>query len=331
MKDFFNEKKLSPEKPSVNLLAWQIVQRMIESRQSCGISVKKAPNGVTVLDAGIESCGGFLAGKIITEICMGGLAQAEIISGVYGELNIASIFVCSDNPALSTLGSQFAGWRINRLHFSAIGSGPARALALKPKKVYEEINYEDYADKAVLVLETKEFPPAQIVDDLVERIHVAPENLTLILVPINSVAGMTQVSGRIIETAVHRLQKLGLDPKMIQHAWGCAPIAPCHPMPDESMGRANDAILYGGIAHCIIKCKDDERVERIVREATSMTSVAYGRTFIETFKEAEGEFYKIDPNLFAPARITLTNLDTGSSYTAGRLNFEILRKSFGVN
>ncbi len=41
------------------------------------------------------------------------------------------------------LGSQFAGWRIKDGDSIAIGSGPVRALALKPKDVYEEIGYKD--------------------------------------------------------------------------------------------------------------------------------------------------------------------------------------------
>ena len=55
------------------------------------------------------------------------------------------------------LGSQFAGWRIKDGDQIAIGSGPVRALALKPKDVFEEIGYKDQSDKAVLTLESNSF------------------------------------------------------------------------------------------------------------------------------------------------------------------------------
>lgn len=312
---------------SVNRLAWKLLDKLCENPDFYGVKVEKTGSGATIVDAGIEVKGGFQAGKIITEICMGGCGKAEIIPRRYGELELPSIFVYTDHPVIATLGSQFAGWQIKDGDYFAIGSGPARALALKPREIYEKIGYRDDFDKAVVVLETDKHPPEKLLERFVKDCHVLSKNLAVILTPTASIAGATQVSGRIIETGIHKLSKLGLDPNVILYAWGCAPISPIHPKFVKAMARTNDAILYGGIAYYVIEYEDEEELKEIVEKAPSKASKDYGKLFIEIFKEADYDFYKIDPNLFAPAIIIVNNIQTGKIFRAGEINAEILTKS----
>lgn len=312
---------------SVNRLAWKLLDKLCENPDFYGVKVEKTGSGATIVDAGIEAKGGFQAGKIITEICMGGCGKAEIIPRRYGELELPSIFVYTDHPVIATLGSQFAGWQIKDGDYFAIGSGPARALALKPKEIYEKIGYRDDFDKAVVVLETDKHPPEKLLERFVKDCHVLSKNLVVILTPTASIAGATQVSGRIIETGIHKLSKLGLDPNVILYAWGCAPIPPIHPKFVKAMARTNDAILYGGITYYAIEYEDEEELKEIVEKAPSKASKDYGKLFIEIFKEADYDFYKIDPNLFAPAIIIVNNIQTGKIFRAGEINAEILTKS----
>jgi len=312
---------------SVNRLAWKLLDKLCKNPDFYGVKVEKTGSGATIVDAGIEAKGGFQAGKIITEICMGGCGKAEIIPRRYGELELPSIFVYTDHPVIATLGSQFAGWQIKEGDYFAIGSGPARALALKPKEIYEKIGYRDDFDKAVVVLETDKHPPEKLLERFVKDCHVLSKNLAVILTPTASIAGATQVSGRIIETGIHKLSKLGLDPNVIFYAWGCAPISPIHPKFVKAMARTNDAILYGGITYYVIEYEDEEELKEIVEKAPSKASKDYGKLFIEIFKEADYDFYKIDPNLFAPAIIIVNNIQTGKIFRAGEINAEILTKS----
>lgn len=312
---------------SVNRLAWKLLDKLCKNPDFYGVKVEKTGSGATIVDAGIEAKGGFQAGKIITEICMGGCGKAEIIPRRYGELELPSIFVYTDHPVIATLGSQFAGWQIKEGDYFAIGSGPARALALKPKEIYEKIGYRDDFDKAVVVLETDKHPPEKLLERFVKDCHVLSKNLAVILTPTASIAGATQVSGRIIETGIHKLSKLGLDPNVILYAWGCAPISPIHPKFVKAMARTNDAILYGGITYYAIEYEDEEELKEIVEKAPSKASKDYGKLFIEIFKEADYDFYKIDPNLFAPAIIIVNNIQTGKIFRAGEINAEILTKS----
>ncbi|NWG10881.1 methenyltetrahydromethanopterin cyclohydrolase [Candidatus Bathyarchaeota archaeon] len=314
---------------SVNRLAWKLLEKLCVNSEFYGVKIDETSSGATIIDAGITAKGGFNAGKVITEICMGGCAKARITCRQYGELELPSIFVHSDHPVIATLGSQYAGWQIKEGDYFAIGSGPARALALKPKDIYEKIGYKDDFDKAIVVLETDKQPPEKLLERLLKDCHVLPENLAVILTPTASIAGATQVSGRIVETGIHKLGKVGLDPNVIIYAWGIAPIAPIHPKFVKAMARTNDAILYGGIAYYAVEYENEEELKAIEEKAPSKASKSYGKPFIEIFKEAGYDFYKIDPNLFAPAIIVVNNLKTGNTFQNGDINANALAESFG--
>lgn len=314
---------------SVNRLAWKLLEKLIENPVFYGVKVGKTDTGTTIIDAGIEAKGGFEAGRLITEICMGGCGKAEITCKEYGDMTLPSIFVQTDLPIIATLGSQYAGWQINEEGFFAIGSGPARALALKPKEIFQEIGYKDDFDEAVVVLETDKHPPPKLIERIAKDCRVSLENLAVILTPTASLAGATQVSGRIVETGIHKLRKVGLDPNVILYAWGIAPIPPIHPKFANAMARTNDAILYGGTAYYAVKYDDEDELEKIVQESPSKASKDYGKPFMQIFKEAKYDFYKIDPRLFAPAVIIINNVRTGNTFKNGEINIEVLTKSFG--
>jgi methenyltetrahydromethanopterin cyclohydrolase len=258
---------------------------------------------------------------------MGGLGKAEVTSRKYGEVELPSIFVYTDHPAIAALGSQFAGWNIKEEDYSAIGSGPARALALKPKEIYEEIGYKDNFNRTIVVLETDKQPPEKLMKRIAEECRVSCENLAFILTPTASLAGATQIAGRIVETGLHKLEKVGLDPKAVLSAWGCAPIPPTHPKFVKAMARTNDAILYGGVSYYTVEFEDDEELAKIVEKAPSKASKDYGKPFLEIFKAAEYNFYKIDPNIFAPAMLMINNVKTGKVFKAGEINVKTLMES----
>lgn len=324
-------KKLPQSRISVNRLAQQLVRRLCEKAEEYGVTVKETELGATIIDAGINAEGGFLAGRMITEICLGGCGRAEILSARYGDLELPSISVQTDHPAVALLGSQLAGWKVKVEDYSAMGSGPARALALEPKGIYEKIGYADRADMGVLVLETPREPTKEVITHISRRCKVPPDRLSLILVPTSSVAGSTQISGRVVEQGIYRLTKLGFDPKLITHGWGYAPIAPVHPKFAQAMGRTNDAILYAGVAGFVTSFGDEEKLKRLVEGACSSSSKSYGRPFAEIFKEAGYDFYKVDPALFAPAVLIVNNTQTGNTLKSGRFNVEVLKRSLGLD
>jgi len=315
------------------------VRKLCDEAEKYAVSVEETPSGATLVDAGIKAEGGFFAGEMVTEICLGGYGRATVCPIQYGDMILPSVFVNTDHPALSTLASQFAGWQIKGEGFSAIASGPARALALKPKHLYETLNFKEESDIAVLVLETETKPTEEVILQIAEKCRVTPKNLFLIMFSTTSLTGATQVSGRIVETGLHKLERLGLDPLIVKHAWGYAPIVPIHPSSGEAMGRTNDAILYAGVTNYMVNFEDEKRLEEIVKQAPSSASKMLQEArrlaeknprFLDIFKEAGFDFYKIDPNVFAPAVVAINNMRTGKTFRAGSLDIEVMKGSLGL-
>src|SRR3989304_1380491 len=326
-------------KISLNLSALALLKKLCNEADKYNVIVEETDSGATLVDAGIKPEGGFLAGALVTEICLGGYGKANVVPIQYGDVVLPSVFVLTDHPALSTLASQFAGWQSKGNDFSAIAAGPARALALKPKHLYEKLNYREESDVAVLVLETEKRPPENITQQVAEKCNVTPKNLFLIMFSTTSLTGATQVSGRIVETGLHKLERLGLDPLIVKHAWGYAPIVPVHPSSGEAMGRTNDAILYGGVTNYTLNYDDEQKLEDIVKQAPSSASrmlqearrlAEKNPRFLDIFKEAGFDFYKIDPDIFAPAVVAINNMKTGKTLRAGSLDIEVLKSSLGI-
>jgi methenyltetrahydromethanopterin cyclohydrolase len=314
---------------SVNQIAWQKAQKIINNPLLFGVMVSKSTAGATIIDAGVNAKGGFQAGKKLTELCLGGAGKAQLGFKNYGDLNLPSITISTDHPAIATLGSQFAGWRIKDGEQIAIGSGPIRALALKPKDIYDEIGYKDQSDKAVLTLESNTLPSDALIEKVTGASGIKAQNLIIVVAPTSSIAGLTQVAGRVVEVGIHKLRTLGLSPKIIWYAMGCAPIPPVGTDFDVAMARTNDAILYGGTVYCTINYDDETALQKIVEQAPSKASKDYGKPFLQIFREADKDFYKIDHGLFAPAQIIINNAKTGKTLKAGQVNPVVLSQSLG--
>ncbi|MGD6852197.1 MAG: methenyltetrahydromethanopterin cyclohydrolase [Candidatus Bathyarchaeia archaeon] len=314
---------------SVNQWAWEKAQKLLENPQSYGVVITKSSAGATIVDAGVKAPGGFEAGKILTELCLGGAGKAELGFKSYGDLSFPSVTITSDYPAVAMLGSQFAGWRIKDGDNIAIGSGPVRAIALKPKEIYEEIGYTDQSDKAVITLESNVLPTDVLIEKVCKNSNIAASNLIVVVAPTASVAGLTQVAGRVVEVGIHKLHTLGLDPKVIRYAMGYAPIPPVGPDFEVAMARTNDVILYGGTVYLTVDYDDEAKLQQLVKDAPSVNSKDYGKPFLQIFLDAGKDFYKIDGGLFAPALLMINNAKTGRTFKAGQINPGVLAQALG--
>jgi methenyltetrahydromethanopterin cyclohydrolase len=314
---------------SVNQLAWQKVQKFLNNPELYGVDISKSSAGAIIIDAGVKASGGFAAGKLLTELCLGGAAKVQLGIKSYGDITFPSITITSDHPAIAMLGSQFAGWRIKDGDNIAIGSGPVRAIALKPKETYEEIAYTDQSDKAVIVLESNVLPSDVLVEKVCKASNIEATNLIIAVAPTASVAGLTQVAGRVVEVGIHKLHTLGLDPKTIRYATGYAPIPPVGPDFEVAMARTNDVILYGGVVYLTVDYDDETKLQQLVNDAPSINSKDYGKPFLQIFLNADKDFYKIDNSLFAPAMLMINNAKTGKTFKAGKINPHVLAQALG--
>ncbi len=310
---------------SVNELALDIVEDMLDYEEELNIQSRKFSNGATVIDCGINVKGGYDAGIMFVQICMGGLAGVNIQVGEINGIPVPFVWVYTDHPALACLGCQKAGWKIEFDNFKAIASGPARALALKPKETFELIDYEDDTDYAVIALEADRLPNAEVMEFIARECDVDVEETYAVVAPTRSLVGSIQISARVIETALFKMIQLGYDPKLVRNAIGRAPIAPVMENDIKAMGATNDSIIYYGSVILTV-----DRYEDTLENLPSDKSSSYGKPFYEIFREAGGDFYKIDPNVFAPAKVVINDASTGKTFVHGKLNAEILLKSYGL-
>ena len=211
--------------------------------------------------------------------------------------------------------------------YFAMGSGPLRAIARVETELYEKLDYAEPADgPGVLVLETRAPPTAEVAAWLAQKSGVDAERLTLLVAPTASPAGGVQISARVVETALHKLLHLGFDVRSVLTGFGTAPVPPVAKNDLRAIGRTNDCVLYGGSVHLTIRGDDDE-LARLTERLPSSASRDYGTPFYELFQHYGGDFYKVDPALFSPAEVYISNLDSGRTFHAGGRNADVLRRS----
>ncbi len=305
---------------SVNDNAIGLVQEMIENEENLDVRASTLGNGTSVIDAGVNVQGGYRAGRIFSEICMGGLGEVRLSME-----DRPKVHVQADHAPISCLGSQYAGWSINVNDYNAMGAGPARALS-RVEDLFEELGYEDDSKKGVLTLESGELPGEEVADYIAEKCGIEPEDLYLLVAPTASIVGSVQISARVVETGIHKLHTIGFDVDKIISGIGSAPVAPVAENDLKAMGKTNDCTLYGGKTIYNVNAEDSE-IEEIIDEVPSQASEDYGSPFLEIFEKYDRDFFKIDRELFSPAKITINNVNTGSVYQSGEVNEEVLRKS----
>ncbi len=329
-----------PQQVSVNAHALPIVKHMIANADKLRLKIGKFANGATLIDAGIDALGSLEAGRLVGEVCMGGLGKIGITQSGQFSRWPTLVKVHSNNPVIACLGSQYAGWSLSHGEgkgaFYALGSGPARALAVKTKNgvqvpvedLYKELNYRDICLETVIVLEVDKLPPVELIDKVAAACQLDPSNVNVITTPTSSLAGGMQVVSRVLEVALHKAHSLHFPLEHIIDGVASAPVPPPHPKFVEAMGRTNDAILFGGTVQLFVK-GSDEAAQQLAMELPSSTSRDYGKPFAEIFKEYKYDFFKIDAMLFSPAKVIVTNIDSGRSFHAGALDEVLLERSFG--
>jgi methenyltetrahydromethanopterin cyclohydrolase len=310
----------------MNEAAGEIANRMINQAESLRVRTFRLPGGTRVIDAGVEVDGGIEAGLAISEICLGGLGNVACTALQIGGQSYPGLLVWTDQPAVACMASQYAGWAISVGEFFAMGSGPLRAHARVEHELFDKLGYEEHADEGILVLETRTLPTDGVAAWVAEKAGLQPAQLTFVVAPTASLAGGVQISARIVETGLHKMETLGFDVRRVVSAMGTAPIAPVAKNDIKAIGRTNDCILYGGQARFTIRAGDAE-LKKLAAKVPASASRDYGTPFYEIFQRYQSDFYKIDPLLFSPAEVWLTSTETGRTFHAGRLNPEVLEAS----
>ena len=312
---------------SLNQHARELVDRLAAERDALRIAVRTLPGGALLVDCGSSVPGGLEAGRRFAEITMGGLGSVTFTPLVLGGRWMPGLTVVTDHPALACLGSQYAGWQIDRDGYFAMASGPARAL-IRAEELYDDLDVDEHASTAVLCLEARAEPPPEVAAHVAQRAGVAPADLALVAAPTASLAGGVQVAARVVETALHKLHEVDFDVRRVVSGFGTCPLPPVARTDPEAIGRTNDAVLYGGQVELTVAAPDDE-LEAIVERLPSSASRDHGEPFGKVLERANWDFYAIDPLLFSPAEVRLVSVESGRSFHAGSVESEVLERSFG--
>ncbi len=303
-----------------------VVEECVHCQDELRIAISATANGARLIDLGIAAPGGLEAGRMLARACMAGLADVTLVPGAIAGCPLVQVH--TDLPVAACLASQYAGWQISIGKFFAMGSGPMRAAAGR-EALFQDIGLVETASQVVGILETNQLPNDEVVTDIAQKCRVTPRDVTLLVAPTISMAGNLQVVARSVETCLHKLHELKFDVNLVLSGYGTAPLPPVASKAVPAIGRTNDAILYGGDVTLWVKA-EDEQIAEIGPKVPSSASSDYGVPFAELFQKVGGDFYKIDPLLFSPARVTFHNLSSGRSLSFGELNIDLVRKSFGV-
>lgn len=280
----------------------------------------------TVIDCGCNARGGLDAGLLLARIALADCGQVSLCPSNIPGLTVPMVQVATDHPLQACMLSQYAGWQIKTDDYFAMGSGPMRCLTAK-EELINEIGYHEESDVAVGVLESDKLPTPGAIEKIQKQLPDCVSSLILCVASTNSIAGTLQVVARSVESAMHKLHTVGYNIQPIRSGHGLAPLPPVTSSSLKSIGLTNDSILYGTTVTLWVDSPNDE-LDSFGPLVPSSTSKDYGELFIDLFERYNGDFYKIDPNLFAPARITLNSLSTGHVVQAGSVNADMLRKSF---
>ncbi len=321
---------------TLNESGLRIAEQALAEAVPLGIAAATA-GGARIIDCGVKAAGSDAAGLVLAEVALAGRGRVWIEPPGRHDAAFAAdwpacpwpvVAVQSDAPVAACLASQYAGWKVSGHGYFAMASGPIRA-AIGREPLFDTIGLRERAAVAVGLLEAAKLPPLEVCEELAAAAGVKTEELLLLVARTASPAGTLQVIARSLETALHKLHEAGFDLGRIERGMGRAPLAPVAANDLAAIGCTNDAILYGG--HVTLEVHgDDASLGEIGPRAVSRSSPAYGEPFAALFTKAGGDFYAIDPELFAPALVEFVNLDTGRRHRFGGLAPEIVEKSFAT-
>jgi methenyltetrahydromethanopterin cyclohydrolase len=311
---------------SMNRRGLWLVEAILAHVHELRVVLQLIEGGGRYIDCGIEARGGLLAGIELARVCLGDLATVTIVPGDVAGRPVATVQVMSDHPVQACLASQYAGWPITVEKYFAMGSGPMRAVRAR-EPIYDVIGFREAENSVVGVLETRKPPSPSVVATVAAECKVLPSFVTLLAAPTASLAGGVQVVARSVETALHKLAELKFDLGRIQSAYGSAPLPPVAADDLAAIGRTNDAVLYGARVIMYVT-GDDKSLEQDGPKVPSSSSRDHGDPFSAIFARYNHDFYAVDPLLFSPAEVVFQNLETGRSHAFGRVEPEILARSF---
>jgi methenyltetrahydromethanopterin cyclohydrolase len=306
----------------------ELVESLLFDAPVLEIVQARGPGGALVVDCGVSVRGSWEAGRRLAVISHAGMMNAAFgVSDVTG-MPLAELLCDSWRPPLSTYGLQVS-FALADVDAAIRISGPVRA-AIDGAFERPARRAGGIAPWGVAVVESDRLPDEAVVASIARRAGMRSRDLTLLVVPSVSLAGVAQIAGRLNECVLFTLaQSLGLDPEAVVGIVGAVPLAPCG---REAPVAQDDMIHYAGRVAMVVDAPADWNLQAVADGLVFRSSAAYGRLFSELLAEAGGVFEAIPglSDLNKVARITLVDRRSGRTATAGAVNRTILARAAGA-
>ena len=315
----------SKQQASIAQRSNKLVSALIERAWEYGLVVQTLPCGATLIDAGVDVAGSFEAGRILIEICHGGLANASLGLTNLGGFLLPQVTVESFHPTISTYGLQ-ASYPLSADEPGIRVSGPIR-LYLDGEVAMENPG-------AIAVIESDCLLGDEVALALAERSNLSPQSLTLIVVPGWSLVGAIQIAGRVNESVIFTLEEsMKIDSRKVVQMIGQAPVCPVARIdsPEEKRPYPDDFIHYAGEVVLTLLASPEDDLERLAHLLSFASTSIYGSLFHDVLAAAGGIFEAI-PDLIhinKPAQVTIEDLSTGRTAHAGAKDVALLTSLLG--
>lgn len=307
-----------------------VIHEILADPEAIGCQADKLPCGATVVDMGLHCKGSWKAALLFTRATLGDLAIVQLGNFKLNEdYSFASVEVFLEQPMIACMASQIAGWSLGEGEYATIASGPARSQAVVDSDHYIHMTpYRDQSDQAVVCLQDVHYPTNALALEVAQACHVKPENVYILISDSTCIACSMQVSARIIEQSCHKMMRNGFSAEQIVLCRGRAPIAPIVKDELKTMGRINDALIYGSEAEFWVDAKDED-IEAVIHKMVGITSSPrYNERFEDVFDQAGRNFFQVEVDVHSIAKCQFHNVNTGRSFHAGEINYALLERSF---
>jgi methenyltetrahydromethanopterin cyclohydrolase len=307
-----------------------LVAELRADAPALGIEEARGPGGATVLDCGAAAPGSWEAGRRVAVLAHGGLMDARLGVTELCGIVLPEFVGDSWSPADSAYGLQVS-LPLSEVDPAIRISGPIReqlaATESRPRWAGTGTN-----PWGVAVVEAAGLPGLDAVLAIADRAELPAAELTLVVVPSASPAGLAQIAGRLNESVLFTwCESLGLPARHVLGIVGSAPIAPVAPA-GEVLVTQDDMIHYAGRATVLVDAPPACDLDRVAAELTFGSTAAHGRLFSALLAEAGGVFEAIPgiADLNKIARITLVDRSTGRIAIAGTVDERILAEGLSA-
>ena len=302
-----------------------LLEQLWNHRDDYGLNFATLDSGAQIVDAGVEVRGSLEAGRLITELCQGGCCTASLDLMDIEGIVLPRITVQSFFPTFSAYALQAACAVDGRMV-----SGPVRLCMGIGQQDKQGLMIESASTCGIAVVQSDDLPSDAWVKSLASQSGLRPQDLTLVVAPVLSAAGATQIAGRVNENVIFSMeQSIGSDSSRVKHLIGSSPIAPLGKDPnDYDRPFPDDLLHYAGRAYLVLDAKPGEDIQKLADALCFQSTSLYGKFFGKILEEVNGVFMDI-PGLLdinKIAQVTINDLNTGMLYHAGRQEYALLNE-----